>query len=418
MRNVPRCTVIGAAIAAIVMPSTAQGPPSPVLRYEMDVSTKSGFGAGMRGMAGAMSMMMDGGGGGDGVEHSVALVLGSTRTVSGTPRADHFFLPAVRLGKSVPLTGTRGGTSEPDSLPGGVERPKGRVLLFWGCGAKAGPGQPMILDFAKLGAGQMPAGLPTGTIPPSRGITSANSRTRVGWPALERPKPGSSLIGAHRIAGNLGPDISFSLAQDYMDALSARTAMLPDGSISLRWTGLPTATGYAATAIGGMDRMANGGGDIVWWTSSATRDFGNGLSGWLSPATVATLITRKQVMPPTQTSCQLPAEFKKAAGDIRITMLNAFGPEANFAYPPRPPGDAPWNPEWTAKVRFRAETTLMAGLDMPGMAESASEDGDTSTSDTSRQDRCKPKKKRGGLGGMLGGALGGVMGGGGAPAGC
>ena len=24
------------------------------------------------------------------------------------------------------------------------ERPKGRLLLYWGCGAKAGPGQPVV----------------------------------------------------------------------------------------------------------------------------------------------------------------------------------------------------------------------------------------------------------------------------------
>ena len=408
MSSAPRIAVSTVALAIMVAPSTAQSPTGPVLRYEMDVATTSGLRAGMRGgMGGAMSMMM-GSGSGDGVERSVSLRQGSTRTVTGQARADHFFLPAARLGKSVPLTGNRGGVGKEPELPGGAERPKGRVLLFWGCGAKAGPGQPLIIDFAKVSAGQMPAGMPTATIPEMRGVTSANSRALVSWPALDRPKPGSSLLGAHRIAGNLGPEIAFTLAQDYMDALSARTTALPDGSVSLRWTGLSTATGYAATAIGGMDRMERGG-DIIWWTSANTRDFGAGMSGWLPPATVATLIARKTVMPPTQTSCQMSAEFKKAAGEMTITTLNAFGPEANFAYPPRPPGNASWNPEWTAKVRFRAETTLMSGVDMAGMADGGR--------DAPAPEPCKPKKK-GGLGGMLGGALGGIMGGGASPNDC
>ena len=146
------CAALGlAGVATLIsLPLLAQSKPAsgPVARYDMRVGTVTGAGALGRGMGGAMSMMM-GGGSGDGVERSVSLRQGSTRTVTGQARADHFFLPAARLGKSVPLTGNRGGVGKEPELPGGAERPKGRVLLFWGCGAKAGPGQPLIIDFAR-----------------------------------------------------------------------------------------------------------------------------------------------------------------------------------------------------------------------------------------------------------------------------
>src|SRR3546814_5916931 len=84
-----------------------------------------------------------------------------------------------------------------------------------------------------------------------------------------------------------------------------------------------------------MDRGGQGG-DVVWWTSSNAREFGGGLWDWLPPSVVANLVTKKIVMPPAQTSCQIPAEVKKASGEMLIGNLNAFGPEANFSYPPKP----------------------------------------------------------------------------------
>ena len=104
-----------------------------------------------------------------------------------------------------------------------------------------------------------------------------------------------------------------------------------------------------------------GNADMVWWTSSNAREFGGGLWDWLPPATVASLVTRKIVMPPAQTSCQIPAEVKKASGEMMFGNLNAFGPEANFSYPPKPAGNAVWNIDWTAKVRFRSHTMLLVG---------------------------------------------------------
>ncbi|MDT9151078.1 hypothetical protein RSW37_25440, partial [Escherichia coli] len=59
----------------------------------------------------------------------------------------------------------------------------------------------------------------------------------------------------------------------------------------------------------------------------------------------------------------IPAEVIKAAGEALMVNLQAYGPQADFAYPPRP-ADArkAWKPEWIARVRFRSSTMLLPGM--------------------------------------------------------
>ena len=387
-----------AAIAAIfaAVPGSAQRTTGPRERYEMDVATASGFAAmtagGRKPGVGGMMGMMFGGGPENQVARTIELRLGSTQPPTSPPvRADHFFPPQARLGASLPLWGPEPGQPRPredgNEMPGNFERPKGRLLLYWGCGAKAGSGQPVVIDFARVAAGQMPPNLFTTAVPRIREVMASNSASYADWPNRKSSKAvpsDSSLLGAHRVTGNVGPEISFTLAQDYMPALNASTAMQGDGSVMIRWNALQPATGYVAWAFGGMDR-GGGNADMVWWTSSASQQFGGGLWDWLPPATVARLVTQKIVMPPTQTSCQIPAEVKKASGEMMFGNLNAFGPEASFAYPPKPAGSAVWNIDWTAKVRFRSHTMLMIGADFGGMGGMASEGSAPAE---------KPKKKK------------------------
>ena len=384
-----------AAVAAMLaaVPGSAQKSTGPKERYEMDVATMSGFaamGGGKGGIGGAMGMMF-GGDPSSKVAYNLNLRLGSNDgPTAPPPKGDHFFLPQAKLGKSVPLIGVE---RKEGSYPTEFERPKGRLLLYWGCGAKAGPGKPVIIDFAKVAAGQVPPGLFSSAVPVIREVGQMNSRSYTDWPNSKngkQPGGGSSLLGAHRVASNYGPDINFTLAQDYMQGLSASTAIQGDQSVMLRWNQVPTATGYAAWTIGGMDRQDKGG-DIVWWTSSASKEFGGGLWDWLPPSVVANLITKKIVMPPAQTSCQIPAEVKKASGEMLIGNLNAFGPEANFSYPPKPAGNAAWNIDWTAKVRFRSHTMLLIGADFGGM-------GGSSTGGSTPIEPAKKKKCKGPLG--------------------
>ncbi|WP_256924051.1 hypothetical protein [Sphingomonas sp. IBVSS2] len=373
----------GTLAAGLVVAQTGNDT-APEARYVMDVGTT----AGMMGQA-------------DGRE--MTLRLGSRLPATGgAPRADHFLPEGMRMGASVPLASPEPGKPGPrddedryayDKLA----RPKGRLLIYWGCGAHAGPGQPLVIDFARLGKGQMPPELFSARIPAEAVPRASTSRTYGDWPnGKTGAKVGgnSSLIGAHRIAGNYSPEIGFTLNQDFMAAPRVKSGQAADGSVPLNWAAVPAATGYYAWAMGS---AGEGKDDMIWWASSATRQFGGDLWGWLSPGTVNRLVGQKVVMPPSQTSCAIPAEVKKAAGDVMMGFLYAYGPEASFAFPERPrdPKIA-WRPKWTAKVRYRAMGNFMAG--MPDMGDAMR--GQLSDSDEERPEQ-KPKPCKPRLGGLL-----------------
>lgn len=390
-RSIAIVLVGGAALSAAVHLSAQTKPASgPVARYDMRAGTVSGVGA--MGAGGAMGMMF-GGGGGNRVQHELLLRLGSSNgPAKGNPKADHFMPPAAKLGKSVALVTPREEKAV-EELP---QKPKGRMLLYWGCGENAPKGQPVVIDFSKVAAGQVPPGLWSTTVLRDWGPNLQNSRTFGRWPAEDGKyvKSDSALPGPHRIAGNYSPEIAFTLTKDFMAPLSVRTTSLPSGASMLRWTGIPGATGYAAFIFGGKQSGDGEMGDMVMWTSSATRQFGGGLSDWISPGQATSLVKDRTLMAPTATSCAVPAEVKRDAPDFRFGTLTAFGPEESFSYPPRP-ATGPWNLEWTARVRHRSTTSWMQAQ---GMSMGGNEGGGRQGQD------CRP---RGGLGGMLGGALGG-----------
>ncbi len=366
MRSITRFASLAAITAAIIaVPGSAQKTTGPKATYSMDVSTMSGMGMGAM-MGGGLGSLM--GGGGD--NYMLDLRLTSTTPSPQQPeKGDHFMPPAAKMGKSVPLLGDAPGRAtkpDRDYDPRGMEKPKGRLLMFWGCYAKAPKGQPFIIDFAKMPTAQMPTGMPA-QMRGYQAAAAARDANAAWWPNGsngKQPKSGSSLRGDHRIASGFTPEIKFAVMNDYMASLKV-SPMEQMGAILLGWNAVPTATGYAAWAMGGMQN-AGQGGDMVMWTSASTRDSGIGMD-WLSPAEVARQITAKNVMPPTQKSCAIPAEAKAAAGGMMFGSMNAFGPEENFAFPPKPADPkAVWNIDWTAKVRFRAFSSFMTGMGAMG----------------------------------------------------
>ena len=377
-----------AAIPVLAQRGTTSGP---VARYDVRAGTVSGLAAMGSGMGGAMRLAF--GGGGDKVQHELLLRLGSSQSPSsGAPKADHFMPAGAKLGKSVALVTPVQESGPADLLPGqrDGQKPMGRLLVFWGCGEHAPKGQPVVIDFAKLAAGQIPAGLWSAKVLRDWGPTLQNSRTFGRWPAEDGKsvKSASSLLGAHRVAGNYTPEIAFNLTQDFMAALKTSTTRNVSGSSLLSWNSVPAATGYLAFQFGA--KMAPSGqmGDMVMWTSSASRQFGGGLSDWLTPGQVAALVKDRTVLAPSTTSCTIPAEVRGAAADFRMGMLTAFGPEENISYPPRSAGANAAVPlAWTVRVRHRSTTSWM---DMSGMISPGAQQD--------QPKKCKPK----GLGGLLG----------------
>lgn len=365
MRPVPFFTATAIAALMLATSGSAQKTTGPKATYEMDVQTMSGMGMGM-----GIPSIFGGGGGGD--NYMLDLRLKSNVAAPMQPeKGDHFFLPAAKMGKSVPLLGTVPGTVErtprtydPGSTP---EKPKGRILMFWGCHETAPKGQPFIIDFAKMPTAQMPKNFPQ-QMQRYEAEARARDENAAWWPnekSGKQPKSGSSLVGEHRVTSNFTPAISFSLINSYMDSLNV-SANDGGAPILLNWNSVSTATGYAAWAMGGMER-AGQGGDMVMWTSANNRDFGEGM-GWLSPAEVQKQIGLKNIMPPAQTTCAIPAEAKTAAGGMMFGSMNAFGPEENFSFPPKPADPkAVWNIEWTAKARFKSFASFFTGMGERGM---------------------------------------------------
>lgn len=347
-----------AALSATASAQQAARPP--IASYWMNVETAAGMNIpGMSGFGGMMAGMMGGSqmqGG-----KKLYLQLGSQRDANPA-RADHFIPQDMAMGASLPLTGERSSaprSSERGDRPEHMERPKGRMLLYWGCGTSARPGQPVIIDFARMSAGQAPAmtarRVATGTPP------SAGNRAYGEWPNQidSKPVPASaSLIGSHTIKGNYTPDIQFSLSNDFMDRVELATSQ-QGAATRVQWNSISAATGYFATV------MSPQGDDVVFWSSSEVQEMGSALMDYIPPGEVSRLVRERVVLSPQTTECVVPAEVAK--GGSGFLQFIAYGPEANFAHPPRP-SDArqPWNPEWAVKVRFKSTAGTMLGADSEG----------------------------------------------------
>jgi hypothetical protein len=373
----------GALIAgSLLVASTAssQSGGSVPLRYTMDVATMSGFGAMGAGGGGIGAMMRMMQGGAPQPLRTIELHHGAATTTTAAPAADHFMPQGAGFGASLKLLPIERGAATPTEQreEQRFEQPSGRLLLYWGCSERAGPGQPVVIDFAKLAKGEVPAGLYMNAIdlPDDWRISDTNSRTYTTWPNAKETRKvpaNGSLLGAHRIASNYAKEINFNLTEDYMPPLAAKTPATGAGGYNLMWGGLTQATGYYAWAIGAKDMRGGKPVEMVWWASSKNQAFGGPLWDWISPAGVRKLIAAGTVMPPEQRECAIPAEVVKASGEGMMVNLQAYGPQADFAYPPRPADPKkPWNREWIARVRLRSSTTVLPGIDMGQMGERGS----------------------------------------------
>jgi hypothetical protein len=352
--------------ASLALPACAlaqQQVKPPVANYWVNVETAGGMAIpGMAGMGSIMAGMM-GGQGQSG--RKMTLNLGSQRPADA-PRADHHIPAGMDMGPSLPLqtpqrvVAERGDPGE-RGMPEGMEQPKGRMLIYWGCGESARPGQPVIVDFAKLSQGAAPPGMTSRRVSRATPPSPGRARTYGDWPNQQNAKavPASaSLKGDHQIKGNYTPDIQFALGegQDFMDRVELSSAPRGAGAAHVTWNAPSTATGYFATVFG------SDGGDTVFWSSSEVQEMGGSLMDYVPPAEVARLIRERIVLSPSTTECTVPAEVVKRSGGTPFFNFIAYGPEANFAQPPRPQDPkVAWEPLWAVKVRFKSTASTLLG---------------------------------------------------------
>ncbi len=336
----------------------------PVANYWLNVETAGGMSMpGMEGMGGFMAGMM-GGQGQSG--RKMVLQLGSQRPVDG-PRADHFIPSGMSMGPSLPLlTPQRAPVERPEpgdrEMPQGMEQPKGRMLIYWGCGENARAGQPVIIEFARLAQGQTPPNMVSRRVSVPSGPSPSRARTYGDWPNQQDSKavPGSaSLKGDHQIKGNYSPDIQFALGDghDFMDRVELSTAPRGAGAVNVSWNAVGTATGYFAMVFG-----SDGNNDTVMWSSSELQEMGGALMNFVPPSEVARLIRERIVLAPSVTECTVPAEVVKRAGGTPFFNFIAYGPEANFVHPPRPQNPTQvWEQQWAVKARFKSTASTLLG---------------------------------------------------------
>ncbi len=353
--------VLAAALAAALpfslLAQTQQIKP-PIAFYWMSVATAGGMGMGLPpGMGGLMPSSMAGG-------RTMKLDLGSSQPASGDPRASHAIPPGLSMGQSLPLLtpprAERGPAPREEPEERTFEKPKGRMLIYWGCGETVRAGQPVIVDFANLNSQDAARAFRTHSVSRPRGPAPERNRSYGEWPNQEdsRAVPAQgSLRGDHLIAGNYSPEIRFGVGErhDFMEAVAfdpvRKTA---NGAYALKWKLVPTAIGYFATATGQGENQ----NDIVMWSSSEVQEMGQALMDYLPPAEVARLIREKVVMTPQTSDCSVPAGVFKGEG----AMLNfiAYGDELNLVHPPRPQDPKQvWEQQWAVKLRLKSTAMTM-----------------------------------------------------------
>jgi hypothetical protein len=354
-----RAVLTGAVLAALtpsLYAQTQQVKP-PIAVYWMSVETSGGLGMAMpAGLGGFMPPGMQGG-------KRMKLDLGSTQTANGTPRATHAIPPALAMGQSLPLlTPQTERTQETRGVetPERYEPPKGRMLIYWGCGEAIRQGQPVVVDFSKMGTQEAATAFRSRNVSRPAGPAPGRSRTFGDWPNRESNQAvpqQASLVGDHTVTGNYSPEIRFSVGQrhDFMAPVAFDPVRkTPAGAFQVKWQSIPTALGYFATAMGQGENQ----NDVVMWSSSEVQEMGHALMDYLPPNEVQRLVKERIVMTPQTTECAVPAGIFKGEG----AMFNfiAYGDELNVVHPPRPKDPKQvWEQQYAVKVRLKSTGMTM-----------------------------------------------------------
>jgi hypothetical protein len=387
LRPIARTASFGAllGLSAAALPAFAQTPQTaqtqqvvkpPQAQVWIDMATIGGLG--LPGMGNPMAMvssLFGGGGGSNSFGQTQSMSAGrwvdvtiASRQAPQLAEAQHS-VPAGFLNPPLKLVSpkeTKGIPVEPGDeriLEPEYEKPKGRLLLYWGCGDKVRAGQPRVVDFATA----TPADL--GRVFQSRRATLRGTHQAVGRPVWPNPSDSrnvpeqASLAGEHAFSGPgvpTGLRFNIPAAQDLMPALALQQTDQA-GVTQLEWQALPTARAYFISGMG--SGMGGGENDMVLWTSSEQPDAGFGLVDYQTNAAVDRWLKEQVLLTPQTTRCAVPKGVFSGQGAM-LRMI-AYGSELNLAQPPRPTDPKqPWEPVWAAKIRVKSVTTAVLGLDM------------------------------------------------------
>lgn len=352
------CAGMVSLASAVVLAADKPHPSYP--HYWVTIATTNQSIPGMTEEMSGMASMFGGRGAAFGPRRSLQLQLESPREESD-PKADHLPPPGQKMGENLPLLTPKQEktTYRPEQhqeQPEKYEKPKARMLIYWGCGDVAGNRQPRVIDTTKMSPvefGKAFSGRSgSHQIPPSphKGWTYAE------WPNADDNKDipkEATLVGTHQLKGNYIPDIRFNLDQrrDFMaPVIFSSISKKTNGAWPFQWQQIPTAIGYFATAMGHNQKT----GETIFWSSSEVPETGFSLMDYLTVHDVQRFIREKVLLPANRTSCTIPANVFKDV-DGAILQFVAYGEELNILYPPKPKDPKQsWNPQWSVKVRLKS----------------------------------------------------------------
>lgn len=370
-------TVFSAVLSTPALVS-AQGTAPPEAQAWIDIATFSGMGMPMGGAGGmgALGGMFGGKTGAGGNSFGNTRTMSAGRWVDVTVRSranpgmeearqavpEKFLSPALEL--RTPKNAPPPPRDDEDIKHEDHEKPKGRMLLYWGCGKDIRQGQPRVLDMASATPGDYAKFFV------ARSATQRGAHVAAGRPVWPNPDdrrmvpPGASLQGEHVFSGKGIPDgfrFQIPAAQDLMPPL-ALEQVDSGGATDLSWNAIATARAYFVSAMG-----SNGKEDMVMWTSSELADTGFGLMDYQTNAAVDRWLKEQVLLTPQTTRCTVPKGiFGENGGMLRLI---AYGDELNLAHPPRPKDvKAKWQPIWAVKLRVKAVTSGMLGMSAQGSA--------------------------------------------------
>ncbi len=380
----------------------------PVAQYWMDVATMSmagmdempSMGGGLGGILGGMAGVPGMGGASFGATRGMMpgrwldLAVVTQRKPAGTEAVQSIpsgqkmgpsltLLPVVAQPRTQGERGPRDYTDTP-------ERPKGRLLFYWGCSDTVLPGQPRILDFSTAGVQDF------GKFMQGRAVIDRGAKADPGhsiWPNEKHrqnvPKE-ASLMGQHALSGEGLPEsLRFAIGeqQDFMPRLGLTGAGGGASATSLSWQALPTARAYFLSAMSGSEN------EMVIWSSSDVPEPGWGLMDYASNANVDKWLQEKVLLAASKTQCAIPAGiFAKAQGAMVRGI--AYGHELNLVHPPRPTDKRiPWEQEWVARVRVKSLAMLPLGEDGPQGSRSSSRSSKQAPDSQAREMKEEPSQK-------------------------
>lgn len=274
---------------------------------------------------------------------------------------------------------------------------------YWECAEVVPAGQPKITDTEKM-MSEMPDGRMNRQPARQAATRHPGDPSHAYWPG-EGAKPikaDSSLPGLWELSTNYcgGTSIMFDKDQDFLAPIEisspGKGKIDLDQTIKIEWQSVPNARGYLLTAMKAKE------GEIVTWTSSSEPDVSADFASIaLTQTEITNYISRGILIPPSKTSCRIPAGIFKDTGAPMITVT-AFGVDKTQE-----------KDGFRTLVTIRSTATLILGEGMGGDPDESNakdetiektDDGDSDSGDTANkpaENTEKPKNPLGRLGNIF-----------------